>query len=56
MRHANVVLFYGIYTSPKKERYIVTEFCSKGSLKDLLVNEGSNLELSDLLGMYVKNL
>jgi serine/threonine protein kinase len=32
-------------------QYIVTEYLSKGSLKDLLISDGENMTLDDLLSM-----
>lgn len=53
LRHPNIVQFLGIFTSIEGERYIVTEFLSKGSLDQLLQNERKDLDVIDLLGMYV---
>jgi serine/threonine protein kinase len=49
-----VVQFYGIYNSPNKDQYIVTEYLNKGSLRDFLLSE-NDLEISDLISLYVLN-
>jgi serine/threonine protein kinase len=51
--HKHVVQFYGIYTNPDKEYYIVTEYMNKGSLRDfLLSDEGSILSVQQLISLY----
>ena len=52
LTHKNVLQFYGIYTSPSNEQYIVTEFLNKGSLRDLLQTEGNKMSQQDLISMY----
>ena len=53
LSHANIVQFYGIHVSENDDKYIVTEFMSKGNLRDLLVTEFETLTIQDLLLMYV---
>ena len=53
LSHKNVLQFYGIYTSPYNSRYIVTEYLDRGSLRDLLHNEGTKLTMPELLSLYV---
>jgi serine/threonine protein kinase len=46
------VQYFGLYISQQKEKYIVTEFLSLGSLENLLRVDGSKLEYSDMISMY----
>ncbi len=48
LRHPNVVLFMGFVHEPKR-LWIVTEYCSRGSLRDLLDNERMELSHSRIL-------
>lgn len=57
LSHPNVVQLLGLYIDPTKgEKYIVTEYLSKGSLHDLLRNEDETqkLKLPQLLRMIVQ--
>jgi serine/threonine protein kinase len=51
LSHKNVLQFYGIYTSPQKLRFIVTEFLNKGSLRDLLLTESTQITSDDQISM-----
>ena len=44
LQHPNIVRLLGLYTESKNS-YMVMEFVSKGSLKDLLKNEKQNIDL-----------
>lgn len=48
LRHPNVVLFMGFVHEPSK-LWIVTEYCSRGSLRDLLDNKELRLTQSRIL-------
>lgn len=45
------VRFYGIYKDSNDNPYLITEYCSKGSLKILLVEENTSLSQKTLLQM-----
>lgn len=47
----NVVYFFGIYQSPSKEQYIVTELLPLGNLRDLLQKNQSNFTQQQLLSV-----
>lgn len=57
LSHPNIVQLLGLYVSPSEEKYIVTEFLSKGSLFDLLRNEKEKeaLKFPHLLKMMIQS-
>jgi serine/threonine protein kinase len=50
LNHVNIVRYFGIYTSPEGDKYIITEFLSKGSL-DHLLRYTEDISVIDLLSM-----
>lgn len=52
MRHPNVVGLYGIYVSPDRDRYMVTELSMHGDLLGFLKKNQSTLSMQHLLSMY----
>jgi serine/threonine protein kinase len=54
--HPHVVRYLGIFTAEDNERYIVTEYLSKGSLAKLLQNLKSPLDVIDLLMITIQAL
>jgi len=52
LNHPNIVRYLGIFTDlTTKTKFIITEFMSKGSLRELLSQYGANFAVSDLLDM-----
>ena len=52
LQHKNIVHFYGTYYDPKmKDRYLVMEFLSKGSVQSLLQDQNNKLSFIDLVSM-----
>eukprot|EP01114_Cavostelium_apophysatum_P019564 TRINITY_DN6343_c0_g1_i1.p1 TRINITY_DN6343_c0_g1~~TRINITY_DN6343_c0_g1_i1.p1 ORF type:complete len:1142 (+),score=267.22 TRINITY_DN6343_c0_g1_i1:516-3941(+) len=51
--HPHIVQFMGNYIDEQGGQYIVLEYMSLGSLKDLLVKEKLNLDFGDLVEMMV---
>ncbi len=53
LNHPHIVHFLGIYTDPKDQqnKYIVTEFMTKGSLDQLIQLERDSLSTKDLVTM-----
>jgi serine/threonine protein kinase len=51
LEHPHIVRMYGIYTDPNNKTFIVTEYMSKGSLRELLITEGRSMKTSDLIAM-----
>lgn len=44
MSHPNVIQYLGIYTDPKGNKFIITDYMNKGSLLDVLQKENLNLK------------
>ena len=53
LNHPNIVRFLGIYNS-EADYYIVTEFCSRGSLNFLLQQHVENLDAVDLMKIVLQ--
>jgi len=56
MRHANVLLLYGIFTTTEQVYdvvYIVTEFCLYGDLKRFLSANEYDIKLPDLIDLMI---
>lgn len=52
MNHPNIVRLLGIYVHDvTNQKYIVTEYMSKGSLLSVLRSEQEKITATDLLGM-----
>lgn len=49
--HPHVVQFFGLFTSPKNESFIVMEYMSRGSLLTALREEREKLTEENLLDM-----
>lgn len=56
MKHNNVCAFYGICVNDS-EVYLVTQYCVRGSLTDVLYDENSCLEMDEaFLGSLIHDL
>lgn len=50
--HPNIIHLFGVYEDAQTTKsYIVTEYMSKGSLRDLLLKEGTAMTVLDLIAM-----
>eukprot|EP01116_Phalansterium_solitarium_P019934 TRINITY_DN573_c0_g1_i2.p1 TRINITY_DN573_c0_g1~~TRINITY_DN573_c0_g1_i2.p1 ORF type:complete len:1752 (-),score=345.81 TRINITY_DN573_c0_g1_i2:358-5613(-) len=49
LTHPNIVQCLGIHTTPANEQYLVTEFCSLGSLDRFITPQKDTLKTTDLL-------
>ena len=47
----HIAQYLGIFMSPTGDKFIVSEYMEKGDLRSLLVFEGKNWELSNLIKM-----
>ncbi len=50
------IRFYGIYTDKEGWDFLVTEFLTRGSLRDVLMEERDNYTSIQLLDLYVFNV
>jgi serine/threonine protein kinase len=51
LKHPHVVQFFGIYTSPMKETFMVLEFMAEGSLDKFLARMQQEISVLDLVQM-----
>ena len=56
LKHPHIVQFFGIYTSPSNEMFIVLEFMAEGSLDKFLSRMQQQLSSSDLIQMAIHSI